>query len=69
MVNLNETLDQHKKNMSTRITPVKRLLVLLVWIVVFAGIIMTFQRGWEIGMGMLTTAGVASLVVGNDSTS
>ncbi len=63
-LDLNKSNNNQERRLYTKVKFIKRLVVILVLIISFSLFLLSFQRGREIGLGILTSAGIVSVIVG-----
>ncbi|WP_373513071.1 mechanosensitive ion channel family protein [Persicitalea sp.] len=63
-LDLNKTNNLQERRLFTKVKFIKRLIVISVLVLAVALLLLSFKRGREFGLGMLTSAGIVSVIVG-----
>lgn len=63
-LDLNKSNNNQERKQYTKIKFLKRLIVITILILAVALLLLSFQRGREFGLGLLTSAGIVSVIVG-----
>ncbi len=63
-LDLNKTNNLQERKLFTKVKFIKRLIVIAILIIAVALLLLSFQRGREFGLGLLTSAGIVSVIVG-----
>src|SRR5688572_8820305 len=52
------------RRLRTRVRVLRRVVVVLVWVVAASSMLMTFPRAWQLGLSLLASAGIVGLAAG-----
>ena len=63
-LDLNKANNLHERKLFTKVKFIKRFIVIAMLIVGVALLLLSFKRGREFGLGLLTSAGIVSVIVG-----
>ncbi len=63
-LDLNKANNIQERKLFTKVKFIKRFIVIAVLILAFSLFLLSFQRGRQFGVGMLTSAGIVSVIVG-----
>ncbi len=63
-LDLNKTNNLQERKVFTKVKFIKRMIVISILIIAIALLLLSFQRGREFGLGLLTSAGIVSVIVG-----
>ncbi len=63
-LDLNKTNNLQERKLFTKVKFIKRLVVIAVLIIAVSLLLLSFQQGREFGLGILTSAGIVSVIVG-----
>jgi small-conductance mechanosensitive channel len=63
-LDLNKSNNNQERRLFTKVKFIKRMIIILILIISFSLFLLSFQRGREIGLGILTSAGIVSVIVG-----
>jgi small-conductance mechanosensitive channel len=63
-LDLKKVNNNQERKVFTKVKFIKRLVVIAVVTIAFSLFLLSFQRGREIGLGILTSAGIVSVIVG-----
>lgn len=63
-LDLNKTNNLQERKLFTKVKFIKRIVVIAVLIIAFSLLLLSFRQGREFGLGILTSAGIVSVIVG-----
>ena len=63
-LDLNKTNNLQERKLFTKVKFIKRLVVIAILIISVSLLLLSFQQGREFGLGILTSAGIVSVIVG-----
>lgn len=63
-LDLNKANNLQERKLFTKVKFIKRIIVISVLILAFSLFLLSFQRGRQFGLGLLTSAGIVSVIVG-----
>ncbi len=63
-LDLNKANNLQERRLYTKVKFIKRLIVILILVLAVSLLLLSFQRGREFGLGLLTSAGIVSVIVG-----
>ena len=63
-LDLNKANNLQERKLFTKVKFIKRLIIIAILILAVALLLLSFQRGREFGLGLLTSAGIVSVIVG-----
>lgn len=63
-LDLNKSNNNQERKLYTKIKFIKRLIIIAILIIAISLLLLSFQRGREFGLGLLTSAGIVSVIVG-----
>ncbi|TDB67075.1 mechanosensitive ion channel family protein [Arundinibacter roseus] len=63
-LDLNKANNNEERKLFTKVKFIKRIIIICIFIISFSLLLLSFEKGREFGLGLLTSAGIVSVIVG-----